>query len=58
MTEFHSGPSTQLETDEEQLAPSLHLLPGGGHVAYRYRPGRCRAFGDFVVSLCAVCLDA
>ena len=48
MTEFPSGPSTHAGTAEEQLAPSLHRLPGGGHVAYRFLPGHAPT----VVFLC------
>ena len=39
MTELPSGPSTQAGTTDERLAPSLHSLPDGGHVAYRFLPG-------------------
>ena len=48
MTESLSGPSTHAGAAEERLAPSLHPLPGGGHVAYRYLPGRAPT----VVFLC------
>ena len=48
MMEFPSGPSMHAGTAEEQLAPSLHRLPAGGHVAYRFLPGHAPT----VVFLC------
>lgn len=48
MTGIHSGPSVTTGTADERRAPSLHPLPGGGHVAYRFGPGHAPT----VVFLC------
>ena len=48
MMENGSGPSAQAGTAGEHSAPSLHPLAGGGHVAYRFLPGRAPT----VVFLC------
>ena len=48
MTEHRSGASSEAPSPDEQRDPSLLGLAGGGHVAYRFLPGRAPT----VVFLC------
>ena len=48
MTERRSGPSAEAPSPDEQREPSLLALAGGGHVGYRFLPGRAPT----VVFLC------
>ena len=48
MTEHRSGAAVEAPSPGEERAPSLLALAGGGHVAYRFLPGRAPT----VVFLC------